>query len=248
VSTGPRKELSIVIPAYNERTRLPPTLLALLQAEKEGVLAPAELREIVIVDDGSKDGTLQAIPAPVHERGLLRTVRLERNSGKGAAVRRGLAEARGEWVLVADADMATPWTQLRVLCARQAESGSQIVIGSRGLRDSALLRRQNPVRETLGKLFNRFIVLLTGLRFKDTQCGFKLIHRPSVEPWLGRLAIDRFAWDVEFLMRAMKSGLRICEVPVVWSHQDGSSVRPLRDGIRMVVDFTRIRLRMLFER
>ncbi len=237
-------EVSIVIPAYNEKLRLPSTLRALLEAQARGALVPARIHEILIVDDGSRDGTLEAIPKEVEASGLIRTFRLEPNHGKGAAIRKGLAQATGEWVLIADADQATPWNQLAVLAKAQEETRADIVIGSRGLSGSQLIRRQNRVRETLGKLFNRFIVMLTGLPFKDTQCGFKLMRRSGVAAFLYRLRINRFAWDVEFLMRARRAELSIIETPVVWSHQEGSKIRPFRDGLRMVVDFALIRFAM----
>jgi dolichyl-phosphate beta-glucosyltransferase len=236
--------ISVVIPAYNERFRLPDALLALLQARSSDAFAEVQITEILIVDDGSTDDTLAALPEPARASGILRTLRLNRNSGKGAAVRSGLREARGDWVLVADADQATPWNQLLVLLQEQERHQADIVIGSRGLSQSLLVRRQNPIREALGKLFNRLIVGLTGLPFKDTQCGFKLIRRPGILPFLPQLRIDRFAWDVEFLMRAQRAGLHITETPVTWCHQDGSKIRPLRDGLRMVLDFLVLRIRM----
>ncbi len=227
-----------MIPAYNESARLPGTLAALTQSIQSGALPGLEIVDVVVVDDGSTDDTSTQARAP------FRTVRLDRNRGKGAAVREGLRVVRGDWALIADADQSTPWDQLNRLVLAAQESGARIAIGSRGLAKSQLDRRQSKVREILGKAFNRFIVLLTGLPFKDTQCGFKLAHLPSVRPWLSELAVDRFAWDVEFLMLAMRRQIPIVEVPVIWRHEDGSKVRVVRDGLRMVTDFLKIRVRV----
>lgn len=242
-------EISIVIPAYNESTRLPETLADLALHIASHTFNPAaRISEVVVVDDGSTDGTLDSISRlPADYPVPLKTHRLHRNSGKGAAVREGMNHSVAEWILIADADGSTPWDQLMILIQglNEPPGAARIAIGSRGMDKSRLKRRQNPIRETLGKCFNRLVVLITGLPFKDTQCGFKLIHRPSVAAWLPELRVDRFAWDVEFLMLAALHRLGIVEIPVTWSHQDGSKVRPIRDGFRMVFDFIRIRARIV---
>ena len=238
----PPLALSIVIPAYNESARLPRTLAALRSAIDEGALAPLAVEEVIVVDDGSTDDTLRSIEAVLEGPWTTRVHRFEQNRGKGAAVRAGLALATRPWILFADADLATPW-QEALLLAREAAGDARIVIGSRGLRASQLERRQHPLRELLGKSFNRLIVLVTGLPFKDTQCGFKLIHKASVEATLASLSVDRFAWDFEFLFAAHKAGVVIREVPIRWSHQDGSKIRPVWDGLTMLRDLGRVKLR-----
>ena len=239
---APMFEISVVIPAYNEYSRLPSTLEDLSASIATRSLGSnVRITEVLVIDDGSSDNTLASIISLSSKLPSLRTHRLEHNSGKGAAVRVGFRQARAEWILIADADGSTPWDQLAHLVF--GLDSARIAIGSRGMKESRLERRQNLVREGLGKCFNRLVVWVTGLPFKDTQCGFKLIHRPSITPWIDRLRVDRFAWDVEFLMLATLQGIGIIEIPVTWRHHEGSKVRPIRDGFRMVFDSIQIRAR-----
>jgi dolichyl-phosphate beta-glucosyltransferase len=234
--------LSIIIPAYNEASRLPRTFELLSKAIETGVFSSPKLEEIVIVDDGSKDQTAALAEAASRQLPMVKVIRVKPNQGKGNAVHTGLNVAQGTWCLIADADSATPWDQFLKL----KQANTPIVIGSRDLPESDVRTRQSWIREHMGKTFNLLVRLITALPFKDTQCGFKLLHRPSVAAFLPRLEVKRFAWDVEFLMFAKKYNLQTTEVPVVWEHQDNSHVDPIKDASEMLARVIQLRLRLLF--
>jgi dolichyl-phosphate beta-glucosyltransferase len=242
------KTLSLILPAYNEERRLPRTFDLLKEAIAGRVFQGFELKEILVVDDGSKDQT-QAVTQS-HQKLIpaLRCVRVDPNQGKGNAIHAGLRAATGEWCLIADADTATPWNQFTKLyqyCVTAKPSAS-IAIGSRDLPESDVRTKQSWLRENMGRTFNLLVRLITQLPFRDTQCGFKLIERSAIQKFLPDLEVKRFAWDVEFLMFARKYGLAMVEVPVTWEHQDASSVNKFKDSIEMLARVIQMRFRLLF--
>ena len=225
----------MVIPAFNEGTRLGPTLETVL-----GFLAARPgLAEVIVVDDGSADDTA-AVAAAFAARGV-RLVRLPENRGKGAALKAGVGASRGESVLVCDADLSTPIEEVERLAPRLAESA--IVIGSRGLAASEILVRQPRFREWMGRGFNRLLRAVGLAGFRDTQCGFKLLQGDRARELFADLRIERFAFDVELLWLARQRGLRISEVGVRWSHSPASRVHPLRDSLSMLRDVLALRWR-----
>jgi|GEM_PF-158996 len=239
--------LSIVIPAFNEAARLPRTLHLIKDAKSKGIFNRFLLKEIWIIDDGSRDETVEIAQKLVGELPEIQVHSVRPNQGKGNAVHTGLKLASTDWCLIADADSATPWDQIIPLtqaCLDEPGALPRIAMGSRDIQGSIRKEHQSWARENLGRLFNLAVRLITGLPFKDTQCGFKLVHLPSVRPWLGFLTIKRFAWDVEFLLFAKKYGLPMKEVPVIWEHQEGSRISPLKDGIEMVLRVVEMRIRM----
>lgn len=229
--------LSVVVPAYEEERRLPATLertAAYLGGMPD--LLPAE---IVVVDDGSRDGTARVAEAFLPKAGVeVRVLRLPENRGKGAAVRAGITASRGERVLIADADLATPIEEIAALLA----AASDVAAGSRGLRRELIVRRQPGPRDALGRLFNLGLRALGLTRLRDTQCGFKLIEGNLARRLAGEMRLDGFAFDVELLARAERAGARIAEVPVHWRHVEASRVRPVRHGLQMLRDALRVRL------
>jgi len=193
---------------------------------------------VIVVDDGSTDGTVRAAESFAAPAGLsVRVVRLGRHRGKGAAVRAGLAASTGAWVLVSDADLATPIEELGALVA----SSAALAVGSRGVKRELIVRRQPLPRDTLGRLFNLGLRVLGLTSLRDTQCGFKLLEGRLARRLAGELRLDGFAFDVELLARAQRSGVTIAEVPVRWYHMESSRVRPLRHGMQMLRDALRIR-------
>jgi dolichyl-phosphate beta-glucosyltransferase len=225
--------LSVVIPAYNEEARLGPTL-ARVTAWLDGRGAPWEL---IVADDGSRDRTREIATADPR----VTLVALPQNRGKGAAVRAGMLAATGDRVLFSDADLSAPIEELDKLAA-QLDRGADIAIGSRALDSSDIKVRQHPMREMMGRTFNRMVQLLVLGGIKDTQCGFKLFTRAAAQDLFGRATVDGFAFDVEILWLA-REHYKVVEVPVVWRHVDESKVSPGIDAARMFVDIVKLRLR-----
>ena len=227
-------ELSLVIPAYNEEARLGATLQRVLTWMGQRRMAA----EVLVVDDGSKDRTAE-IAAQVLSRGGT-VLSGEPNRGKGYAVRRGVLAARGRTVLITDADLSTPIEEHDKLAAAMRERSLHVVIGSRALHGS---QGQNPLRQLMGKTFNRILRGMTGLPFQDTQCGFKLLDRAATRPIVEHMVVDRFAFDVELLYLCTRAGLRVEEVPVLWQNAAGSKVSLVGDPVNMLWDVARLRWR-----
>ena len=227
--------LSIVFPAYNEARRLPPTLrkvLAYLDDKKIDA-------ELLVVDDGSTDGMADAVRREFGSHANVRVLDYGGNRGKGHAVRHGFLAAKGERVLMSDADLSTPIEELAALTAA-LDRGADIAIGSRAL--GQVMVAQRGVRSFAGKIYNRIIRTILPLPpFRDTQCGFKLFRRDRCLPVFTAMKVDRFSFDVESIFLATRSGLRVAEVPVHWFNDAESKVRFVRDSSRMFADVVRIR-------
>ena len=233
-----RPHLTVVIPAYNEERRLPATLSRTAAYLEKAALSS----EIVIVDDGSSDATARLGTQFLKgQRG--RVLRNPENRGKGYSVRRGVLEAAGRWVLLTDADLSAPIEEHAVLADAVREHDLDVAIGSRALLGSRIEVRQNAVRMAMGKTFNRLIRLMTGLPYRDTQCGFKLMDRERARPLFEKMVVDRFAFDVEFLYLCMRFRLEVREVPVVWRNSPESKVKLLGDPANMLFDVARVRWR-----
>jgi len=227
--------LSVVIPAFNEVARLEPTLRRVIDYCR----AHHADFEILVVDDGSTDGTPGLVERVAADEERVRLIALGANRGKGAAVRAGVLAARGREVLFSDADLATPIEELDKLRQRLAD-GCDIAIGSRAAPGADIRVRQHPVRELMGRTFNLMVRLAALGGIRDTQCGFKLFRRAAALDLFGRARLDGFAFDVEVLWLA-RGRYQVAEVPVVWSHVDDSKVSPGGDAARMFVDLLRIR-------
>lgn len=228
--------LTVVIPAFNEAGRLAETLV---RAGEYLASQPQWLpAEVVVVDDGSRDGTDAvaegvSLPAGV----MLRVLRHPRNRGKGAAVRTGFLASRGEWVLLSDADLATPIEELDAL----SRAGVDIAAGSRAVRRELIIRRQPLARDLMGRAFNLMLRGLRLTRLRDTQCGFKLFEGGLARRLAAEQRLNGFAFDVELLSRARRLGARLAEVPVRWYHVDASRVQPVRHSLQMARDIVRLR-------
>lgn len=238
--------LSIVIPAFNEQSRLPKTLESLKsQAGDFARDRGLQIIEIWVVDDGSTDGTGDCVQKMAAGWPELRILTLKVNQGKGAAVREGFLQAHGKWILLADADMSTPWSEIEKLFSKAQIENADLVIGSRALPQSEIRIRQSWLREHLGKTFNFILRLLTGVHFRDTQCGFKLVRNTAQSQKIFRdLVIRRFAFDVELVLKMLAENLRVCEVAVVWEHKEESRVHPIKDGFEMLFSVLGLRLRL----
>jgi glycosyltransferase involved in cell wall biosynthesis len=230
-----RPHLSVVIPAYNEEDRLQESLSIIddyLRSQRIDA-------EILVADDGSTDATARIASEFLRGR-RGRVLSAPENRGKGNAVRRGVLQAEGRWVLITDADLSAPIEEHARLAAAARDHDLDVVIGSRGLPDSQIEKRQNLLRETMGKTFNLLLRGMTGLKFMDTQCGFKLVDRERTRPIFERMVVDRFAFDVELLILSVRFGLGVKEIPVVWRDSHRSSVGILSAPPQMLMDVVRV--------
>lgn len=239
-------ELSIIIPAYNEEKRLP-RALAQIRDYFARVRPDAGEIEIIVVDDGSTDGTVKIVEEWAPQEPFLRLVRNGENRGKGYSVRHGMLEARGRITLFTDADLSSPIEESAKLLAAIA-AGNDVAIGSRALDRSLIEIHQSPYRELAGIIFNGFVRLFTGLPFHDTQCGFKAFVREPSRIVFEQQRIEGFGFDPEVLFLAKRHGLRAAEVPVRWSHDTATKVHVVRDSLRMFGDLVYLRWNWLLGR
>ena len=237
-STSP--DLSIIIPAYNEAGRLPPTL-----EEITDYIMRRRLRaEIIVVDDGSTDETAKVVQeyACRLKSPPLRLLRNHGNKGKGFSVRQGVLNSTGRRILFTDADGSTPITEITRL-EEKLNRGSHIAVGSRALysHDTEVLALWH--RKLLGRIYARLVncLLLPGI--SDTQCGFKLFEASAAKLLFSVQRADRFSFDVEVLFLAQKYGYSVNEVPVNWKNVPGSKVNLVRDSVSMLLDLLRFRFR-----
>ena len=229
--------ISIVIPAYNEEKRLPSTLDRIIRYLDQ---ARFSFAEILVVDDGSSDGTAAQTMSFARRHPSVRLLRNPGNRGKGYSVRHGMLEAAGDWALFTDADLSSPIEELEKLMAAVESTGAPIAFGSRAIDRSLVGVHQPLFREYAGRFFNLVMRLVTGLAFHDTQCGFKLFQREAARQVFSRQKLERFGFDVEVLFVAGLLKLRAVEVPVHWNDVAGSKVGTLA-GLNGFVDLLRIR-------
>ena len=230
-------ELSVVIPAYNEQQRLGPTLERIATYLHEQPW-PAE---IIVVDDGSSDATAQLAreiieAGPVPGRVLIN----EQNRGKGYSVKRGMTESTGRLALFSDADLSTPIEHTADLRAA-IEKGADIAVGSRATPYSEIEVRQPFMRQTAGKMFSVVQRAILGSGIRDTQCGFKMFTRETVEAVFPHQRLERWAFDAELIFIALRLGFEVVEVPVHWVNSPDTKVNALTDGLQMVADLWKIR-------
>ncbi|MCE5197606.1 glycosyltransferase family 2 protein [bacterium] len=231
-----RPYLSLVIPAYNEEKRIASTLSS-VQSFMDSF---GQSYELIIVDDGSTDSTLDEVRRMVSGDGVVRVVSYIPNRGKGYAVRQGVIASRGEYIAFSDADLSAPIDQL-VKLFDAIKSGYDVAIGSRAA-DGAEIPVHHPLyRELGGKALNMVIQALAVPGIKDTQCGFKLFRGIVAKDIFSRCFIDGWGFDIEVLYIARKLGYSIAEVPVKWSHAEGSKIHPFSAGVKVMQDIIRIR-------
>lgn len=229
--------LSVIIPAYNEETRL--------QAYLDKILAYFEhLRlsyEIIVVDDGSTDSTSAVVESFMAKFPMVRLVQLTRNHGKGYAVRSGMLKASGRLRLFADADGATPIEELERLM-KAHEQGADVAVASRALHDESCRVQGQLIKKIIGTVFNLIVKIIAIRGIEDTQCGFKLFSAEVADSVFPLQSINGFAFDVEILYICRKKGYRIIEVPVNWTDIYGTKVKIVRDSFLMFKDVIKIRI------
>jgi dolichyl-phosphate beta-glucosyltransferase len=228
-----RRSISIIIPAYNEEKRLPGALQAIREYLRK---TSWEFAEIVVVNDGSADRT-----GEIARAAGARVLENRGNRGKGYSVKHGVLEAQGEWALVTDADLSAPIDDLDRLWTAAAREGAQVAIGSRALDRSLVGIHQPFFREAAGRCFNVLMRVITGLAFRDTQCGFKLFESRAAREIFRRQRLDGFGFDVEVLFIARQLGYRAVEVPVHWNDVPGTTVSLGRGAAAFLADPVRVR-------
>lgn len=238
-----RPDLSVVIPAYNEEMRLPPSLLRI----REFLDAQGRSYEVVVADDGSRDRTAELVREAAASWPELSLEQLPENRGKGAAVQHGMLRARGVHRLFTDADLSTPIAELPKL-QEALRRGAHVAIGSRALKDSEVQVHQPLHRELMGKTYNRLLRAMVLPDLHDTQCGFKLFTAAAAETCFARLECPGFGFDAEVLLHARNLGLGIAEVGVVWRNVTGTSVNSLPDSWRMLAELWQLRRMRVFPR
>jgi dolichyl-phosphate beta-glucosyltransferase len=233
-----RPLLSLIVPAYNEADRLPDSIQR-IQKHSRSWNFPFE---VIVVVEPSEDRTLVLAENAVKSWIDLRVLTHHEKRGKGFAVRSGMLRARGDLIFFTDADLSTPLEDLDAALALFANDRSiDLIVGNRMHPESQILQRQSVSRERMGKVFNRIVQTLTGLRIRDTQCGFKGFRNRAAKEIFGRQRIDGFSFDVEVLLLARAMGFVIAELPVHWTNSEASRVHPVRDSTRMFFDVVRVR-------
>lgn len=231
------RSLSVVVPAWNEERRLPSSLDAILAYLH---LKQLDFLEVLVVDDGSTDGTAGFVRAYATQHPEVRLLQNPGNQGKGYSVRHGMLAARGEWSLLTDADLSAPVEELDRLTSAVTRSGAAVAIGSRALDRSLIGVRQPLLREYVGRVFNRMMRAITGLSFRDTQCGFKLYRADAAREIFSRQRLTGFGFDVEDLVIARVLRVPVVEVPVRWNNAEGTTVG-LLSGLKSFLDPLRVR-------
>jgi glycosyltransferase involved in cell wall biosynthesis len=234
---------SIVIPAYNESARIPTTLKSVVSC----IRAQGWSAEVIVVNDGSQDATGNIVREFAKTAPEVRLLENPGNRGKGYSVRSGILLALGEVVMFTDSDLSAPIEEAERLFAA-IEQGADIAIGSRWLESGRQTHRQPLYRQFFGRCFNAVTRGVMGLRFADTQCGFKAFTRAAAQTVFQLQTIERWGFDPEILFIALKRGYRVVEVPVSWAHDERSRMSYLRDGMKMLEEIAIVRWNALLGR
>ena len=227
---------SIIIPAYNESQRISASLdkiLAYIADQKWGA-------EVIVVNDGSRDNTAEIVREYAKTHSMVRLIENPGNRGKGYTVRNGMMQAHGDILLFTDADLSSPIEESKKLFAA-IDRGADVTFGSRWLQAELQTERQPLYRQVFGRIFNLVMRIILGLKYKDTQCGFKAFTRKAAHQIFSRQMIDRWGFDPEILFLAEKFGYKVSEVPVEWAHDNRSKINPVTDGAKMVWEMLRVR-------
>ena len=245
--------LSVIVPAYNEEVRLPLMMDEALQYLLKYKAEKSLSFEIIVVDDGSQDRTTEIALqySLMYTTDVVRVLTLERNRGKGGAVRLGMLSARGKELLFADADGATKFSELENLQdelkiqLNRSDCNMALICGSRAHLEKESIVKRSVFRTVLMYGFHFWVWALCNSRVKDTQCGFKLLSRPTARLLFGNLHVERWAFDVDLLYLANHFRIPVGEVCVSWTEKDGSKLVPVFSWLQMAKDILMIRMRYM---
>ena len=232
-------ELSVIIPAYNEERRLTPALFSMISFLDSYLSS----YEVLVVDDGSTDATKRVVKSFEKIRPEIKLISLNKNYGKGQAVKTGMLSASGKYLLLADADGATPIEEVEKLFAVLQTTQAEVAIGSRALNSNSNDVENSKYRALLSSTFNLVVSTFLLSDFRDTQCGFKLFNQNSAKFLFDKQECPGFGFDLEILYMAKKAGIAVSEVSIKWCSQPGSKVNVVRDSLKMLRDMLLIRLR-----
>lgn len=227
--------LSVIIPAYNEEKRL----LSTLRSVHDFLSSEDPPFEIIVVDDGSSDGTCDVVRNFANDHCSIRLISHSPNRGKGYSVRKGIEAGLGDFLLINDADGASPIEEVRRL-EKAISDGADIAIGSRAIQDHETAVTAHPHRKFMGNTFNKVVqtLLLPGIH--DTQCGFKLFRKEQGQNLFSKAKLNRYAFDVEILYLARLSNYKVSEIPINWQNVHGSKVNIVLDPLRMLNEIFQI--------
>ena len=237
-----KNSLSVVIPAYNEEKHIKHAI------KEVGDFLKANFSdsEIIVVDDGSIDGTCDAALSLSGEIKNLKVLKNGANRGKGYSVKKGVLSASSDYVLFTDVDLSVPLSEFTKFEDYIKRETAGIIIGSRALKDSNVLKKQNFLRQNMGKIFNLLVRLLLFRGIKDTQCGFKCFRKDVAKKLFKAQRMDGFCFDAEILYIAKKNGIKIYTVPIKWINDPDSRVQIISGSISMLLDLFRIRFNDIF--
>lgn len=227
--------LSILVPSFNEEDRLSPTLESIANY----IQASGRKTEVIVIDDGSTDGTARLAESFRNSIPGLRVLSNGTNRGKGYSVRHGALEACGNYLLFTDADLSAPIEEAGKLLS--ALESHDVAIGSRAMNRALIGVHESGFREFAGIVFNKIVRFMLRLPFVDTQCGFKAFRREKCLPIFEQQTIERFGFDPELLYLARHCGLSVVEIPVRWSHSPATKINMMRDSLQMFMDVFIIR-------
>ena len=234
------KSISVVLPAYNESGCIEETVSS-ISTYLGGKFADFE---IIVVDDGSSDNTFSLASQASKKMPNLKVLKNSARHGKGYSVKKGMLAVNFDYVLFSDADLSTPIEELEA-CMSHFDNGADVVIGSRALKESRVIKRQGFLRMAMGKAFNFLVQLFLFRGIKDTQCGFKIFKKDAAKHLFGAQRLGGFCFDVEILHIAKKKGYVIKEHPVRWVNRKDSRVSMVKDSVKMFMDIFRIKLNNL---
>jgi len=234
------KNISVVVPVYNEEERLKIVIEALLKSWPKRY----SLKEVIFVDDGSADKTREILAAKrkilSKKLGVIvKVMGYKDNCGKGYAVKTGLAAAKGEWALLIDVDMSTPFSELAKF--EKVSTNNEVVVGTRKNGHSTVVVAQPLYRQVLGKAFTYLTQFILGVKVSDFTCGFKLIKRGAFQDIADKMRVARWGYDAEILYLASKDNYQIAEIPVKWYNDARTKVNLVKDIVRSLADLLQIR-------